>query len=1210
MNSLDETFFEVLKKCNIDKTFFNIKTNSLNVKELKCSNLSEEELKKLNIIETIEGDLIINLNDIKHISTFNNLKRVKNIVIQNMQNLEFITGFNVLEQMDSLLIDKNINLKEIFGFNQLFFRQKTVKGFIKITNNISLNGIEFLRGLKQVNSSFYLHHNSLKSLRGLEELEIVNASFSLSSNKLTSLKELKNLKIIDGMIGLVDNNLKTLEGLEHLEHLKTIKWNNILRTIAINGNKNLKDISALKNVVEFTHNCIVLIDSTQEFIEKPDFQSVFSNNNIIVFAQDIQKTLLKSKVCIPFVNDKSKYIDIREEFILDEHWRPNLKYLDYVFLRGREGRGTQLERIDLVKWQDKIYIYHFLKEHNIASMPILSYSNRFSDEFFEKIRNMYENGLKSFVLKVSHLANSNGIYRVKDGKFIGANDTIDKNEMYGKEVDFDYLKNEIKRNWNVKQTEEDWSSMMVNPGVILEELIEDSVELKFSIVFGEVAGFFIRTKGFPSFDADGNLLSKNIKTTLPFWWKDARSLALKVSKLVKADHIRIDVFYHKNQVLINEITWNGGERSEFSSIIAQKLNEGYSKRLKMLNKKFVDSENDDFVQIILNQNEYFNLATNSVLNNGFSARECKFIIVDVNSNNPKFYWMNTKKHKYHYMFFKNILKRDCDMSTFDSISYSDENRQNIVGSLVFHENGIEKDGKKMFYAINFWPSDSIRFEQIAFTFNLIKQKAYFISNNNCFLHVVSELQECTIKEQNEEFKKSNICSIDSQTLMKNIDFLPMNKGLSYGILRFSSDTTNYNVKDIVVLNELPNHLSHVSGIITNLPQTPLSHINLLAKQNKIPNCYLKDASLKEQLLSLKNKYVKFEVDSFGYKISKAKASDVEKYFEKIRPKNYLEPIVNLDTKEIRLLKNINNVDYNSYGTKASNLGELYNILNSDNLSNGFAIPFYFYDEFMKFNDFYKDIEILNQEYISNEKSSFKYNLLKDFRKKIRNALIPSWMEEEFSKILEYYPKETYLRCRSSTNNEDLEDFSGAGLYDSYSYKDFTLPLSYAIKKVWASIWNYRAYEERGFYKIIHSKTMMGVVVYPRYKGELANGVAVTKNIFNERKKGFYINVQANEALVTNPNSLSIPEEIVVIEAENRVDYVFQYIRYSNLTEDKQKVLNENQLNELLKTLELIDEHFKKVYIKRNGKNIAMEIEFKFTQNGKLHIKQVRPWIEC
>lgn len=1209
MNKLDETFFEVLKKCNVNIQDYNKTLKTLNVKELICSNLSEKELEALNEIEHITGDLILEIAHLKLLTSFNFLKSVSNLIIRNMKNLDSILGFNSLENINSLTIENNKQLKEIYGFNKLFAKNPTIKGSIKIINNNLLEKVSFLRGLKKVNSSFYLHYNSLRTLEGLEDLEFVNASFSLSSNKLTTLKELKNLKVIDGMLGLVNNNLKTLDGLEQLEHLKTIKWNNNLRAIAINGNKDLKDISALKNIVEFTHNCIVSIDSTQEFIKKPDFQSIFSNNNITVFAQDIQTTLLKSKVCTPFVNNKSKYIDIRNEFILDEHWRPDIKYLDYVFLRGREGKGTQLERIDLVRWQDKIYVYHFLKDHNIPSMPIICYSNRFSDEFFEKVRNLYEKGLKSFVLKVSHLANSNGIFRVKDGKFIGANDTSPKNEMYGKDVDFDYLKNEIKRNWNLKQTEEDWSSMMVNPGVILEELIENSVELKFSIVFGEIAGFFMRTKGFPSFDANGNLLSNNIKVTLPFWWKEARTLALKVASLVKADHIRIDVFYHKNQVLINEITWNGGERSEFSSIIAQKLNEGYAKRLQMLNKKFVDSKNDDFVEILLNQNEYFNLASNSILNSNFSVKECKFIITDVNTNKPKFYWMNTKKHKYHYMFFKNILKKECDMSTFDSISYSNENRENIVGSLVFHENGIEKDGKKLFYAVNFWPSDSIKFEQISLTFDLIKQKTYFLNNDNCFLHVVSDIQEHTIKEEIEEFQNSDICCIDSQTLMKNIDFLPMNKGLSYGILRFSKDTTNFNVKDIVVLDELPNHLSHVSGIITNLPQTPLSHINLLAKQNKIPNCYLKNASFKEELISLKNQYVKFEVNDSGYKISKANAFDIEKYFEQIRPKNYLEPIANLETKEIKLLKDINNIDYNSYGTKSSNIGELYNILDNKNLPDGFAIPFYFYDEFMKFNDFYKDIEILNKEYITNESSDFKDDLLKAFRKKIRKGLIPSWMEEEFSKILKHYPNKTYLRCRSSTNNEDLEDFSGAGLYDSYNYKDFSLHLSYAIKKVWASIWNYRACEERSFYKIVHNKTMMGVCVHPSYKNELANGVAVTKNIFNERKKGFYINVQANEALVTNPNSLSIPEEIIVTEAENKIDYVFQYIRYSNLVENKEKVLNENQLSELLKALELIDEHFKKVYIEKKEKKFAMEIEFKFTQNGKLHIKQARPWIE-
>lgn len=1155
MNKILDDLFETLEKCNIDKNSFDIKTNTLYVKELNCTALDSVDFKNLNFIENIEGDLIIDSVDIKKITSFNNLKKVKNLVIQNMEKLESITGFNILEQINSLFIDKNSSLKEIYGFNQLFFKQSIIKGSIKITNNKVLSSISFLRGLKRVGSSFYLHSNSLTSLKGLEELEFVNASLSLSSNKLTSLKELKNLKVVDGMLGLVSNNLTTLEGLENLEHLKTIKWNNNPRTIALNGNKNLQDISALKNIVEFTHNCIVLIDSTQEFIKKPEFESAFSNNNITVFAQDIQTTLLKSKICTPFVNNKSKYIDIREEFILDNHWRPNLKYLDYVFLRGREGRGTQLERIDLVRWQDKVYIYHFLKEHNIPSMPILMYSNRFSDDFFVKLKNMYENGLKSFVLKVSHLANSNGIYRIKDGKFIGANDTIDKNEMYGKEVDFDYLKNEISTNWNVKQTEEDWSSMMVNPGVILEELIEDSVELKFSIVFGEVAGFFIRVKGFPSFDENGNLLSKNIKTTLPFWWKEARSLALKVSKLVKADHIRIDVFYHKNQVLINEITWNGGERSDFSSVIAQKLNEGYSKRLQMLNKKSVDVLNDDFMEIMLNQKEYFSLSTNSILGGNFSVRECKFIIVDVNSNNPKFYWMNTKKHKYHYLFFKNILKRDCDISTFDSISYSNENRQNIVGSLVYHEKGVKKDGKIMYFAVNFWPSDSIKFEQISLTFEMIKNKAYFISNNNSFFHVVSDIQEHTVQNEITQFNNSSICCIDSQTLMKNIDFLPMNKGLSYGILRFSNDAVNFGVKDIVVLHELPNHLSHVSGIITNLPQTPLSHINLLAKQNKIPNCYLKNASSNKELISLKNKYVQFEVDDTGYKISKANASDVEKYFEQIRPKNYFEPIANLDEKEIRLLRNINNINYTSYGTKSSNIGELYNIFEDEKLPDGFAIPFYFYDEFMKFNDFYKDIDSLEKEYQKLDDIDLKSGILKDLRKKIKEGKVPSWMEDEFSKIIEYYPQDTYLRCRSSTNNEDLEDFSGAGLYDSYSHKNLALPLSSTIKRVWASIWNYRAYEERSFYKIIHNKTMMGVCVHERYKDELANGVCVTKNIFNKRKKGFYINVQANEDLVTNPNALSIPEEIVVLEAENKVDYVFQYIRYSSLVEDKQKVLN-------------------------------------------------------
>ena len=44
--------------------------------------------------------------------------------------------------------------------------------------------------------------------------------------------------------------------------------------------------------------------------------------------------------------------------------------------------------------------------------------------------------------------------------------------------------------------------------------------------------------------------------------------------------------------------------------------------------------------------------------------------------------------------------------------------------------------------------------------------------------------------------------------------------------------------DLVVLRYIPNDLTHVAGVITETPQTPLSHINLKAKQNNMPNAYI------------------------------------------------------------------------------------------------------------------------------------------------------------------------------------------------------------------------------------------------------------------------------------------------------------------------------------------------------------------------------------
>src|SRR5262249_223684 len=112
-----------------------------------------------------------------------------------------------------------------------------------------------------------------------------------------------------------------------------------------------------------------------------------------------------------------------------------------------------------------------------------------------------------------------------------------------------------------------------------------------------------------------------------------------------------------------------------------------------------------------------------------------------------------------------------------------------------------------------------------------------------------------------------------------------------------------------------------------------------------------------------------------------------------------------------------------------------------------------------------------------------------------------------------------VRFRSSSNTEDLPSFNGAGLYTSVSAEldDPERKVEDAMRIVWASLWNTRAYDERRYANIDDEKIAMGVLVHPASLSEEANGVAVSRNIL-DRNRGdmYYINVQAGEASVTNP----------------------------------------------------------------------------------------------
>ena len=286
------------------------------------------------------------------------------------------------------------------------------------------------------------------------------------------------------------------------------------------------------------------------------------------------------------------------------------------------------------------------------------------------------------------------------------------------------------------------------------------------------------------------------------------------------------------------------------------------------------------------------------------------------------------------------------------------------------------------------------------------------------------------------------------------------------------------------------------------------------------------------------------------------------------------------------------------------LGALY--FPEGTVPDGFAVPFYFYDEFMKHNEFYDDIEKMLAD--SDFQSDFdtQESELKKLRKRIKKGETPEWINTALTEMHAEFPAGTSLRYRSSTNNEDLPGFSGAGLYDSKTQHPEETEedgISKSLKQVYASLWNFRAFTEREFHRIDHLAMAMGVLVHPNYSDELANGVAVSFDPVSGGDESYYVNTQVGEDLVTNPDAYSVPEEILLHQGGD-----YTVLATSNQVQRGQLLMSDAQMDQLRRHLEVIHDEFEALYGVEADEPFAMEIEFKITSDDILSIKQARPWV--
>jgi phosphoenolpyruvate synthase/pyruvate phosphate dikinase len=390
---------------------------------------------------------------------------------------------------------------------------------------------------------------------------------------------------------------------------------------------------------------------------------------------------------------------------------------------------------------------------------------------------------------------------------------------------------------------------------------------------------------------------------------------------------------------------------------------------------------------------------------------------------------------------------------------------------------------------------------------------------------------------------------------------------------------------------------------------------------------LRNATKNAELLALDGEWVELNVGANDWSVRKATVAEADAYWEAHRPPPVSLPPYNTTVTGLVDLEDVTPevtgtplrtsivTSIRAFGGKAAH----YSILaKTDGLPvpKAFAIPIYYYDQFMKENGLFARLDALLADSSFVNDPQTRDEKLAEFRAAMMTAPVDASFQEALkAKIQKDYPGEP-MRFRTSTNNEDLDGFPCAGCYESHTGN----PANWndvldAIRETWASIWLFRTFEERTYYGVDHRSVGMALLVHHSFPDEEANGVAVTANPFDESglEPGFYVNVQwgGDAEVVHPPPGVTSDQFLYFFDSPNQP---ITFISHSNLVPTGETVLTKAQTYELGKALAAIQDRFSPAYGPASGKAgfYAMDVEFKFDDEApgevaKLAVKQARPY---
>ena len=353
----------------------------------------------------------------------------------------------------------------------------------------------------------------------------------------------------------------------------------------------------------------------------------------------------------------------------------------------------------------------------------------------------------------------------------------------------------------------------------------------------------------------------------------------------------------------------------------------------------------------------------------------------------------------------------------------------------------------------------------------------------------------------------------------------LNPGLARGILHTNTGSQISLADDIYVLPETTPELPPVAGILTRGEGSALSHIQILARNLGIPNVVI-DENVHNLLRGHDGNKIVMAVSPGGRVLIERDGSQWDKIFGSNGPLTHERIDANLQkldlqTRDLIGLGQLRASDAGRIaGPKAANLGELQHHF-PDNVPPGMVIPFGVFHAMLQHprnTTGQSMFEWMQAEYrrmdtlVGESQRQAHRAFLKTMREWILHSeLTPRFQAQLREALSKHFGKDkSYtLFVRSDTNMEDLPGFTGAGLNKTVpNVKGFTNLLN-AIRQVWASPFNERAFEWRQ--KRMHQPehVYVSVLLMPSVAVD-KSGVMVTADVAADKPD--WITVATNEGI--------------------------------------------------------------------------------------------------